>query len=459
LTDRNAPPARARLGSGATATHAEHGVTSNLFLIGLDDFNRPELASIRGAEDIRFRKLLDRDEAVRPRNGALDFERMRRDAERRLAGFDGSVDGIAAFWDFPSSALAGVLRNAHGLPGPTDEAICRCEHKWWSRLEQQAVVPDLVPPFDALDPFAEDPLEGFALDYPFWIKPVKAHSSHLGFRIADAEDLRAHLPLIRERIDLFGHPFDQYLAHVDLPGRIRPVGGRWCIAEGLISAGRQCTLEGYVHQGRTVIYGVVDSIRAGRHRSCFARYQYPSSLPARVQARMGEAAAEVMARFGYDGAPFNMEFYWDPGHDSIRLLEVNARISKSHSPMFRMVDGASNQQVMADLALGRAPDMPRREGRFRVAAKFMVRVFRDGVVSRLPGPDDIARAHEIAPEARIHPLTERGVQLRHLPYQDSYSFELADIFLGADSQKELLARHARIMEVLPFETAPLREVA
>ncbi|MGM0585761.1 MAG: ATP-grasp domain-containing protein, partial [Pseudomonadota bacterium] len=294
----------------------------NVFLIGLDDFNEAELDSIRDAEDFRFHGLLSHSEAVRPRNGRLDFEAMREKAEAQLANFDGSVDGVAAYWDFPSSALAGVLRNAHGLPGPSNEAICKCEHKYWSRLEQSRAVPELVPPFAAFDPFDEDPAGQIGIDYPFWVKPVKAHSSHLGFRIGGPEDLRGHLPEIREKIGLFGEPFDQYLRHVELPEEVRGVGGHWCIAEGIISAGRQCTLEGYVQDGRTVIYGVVDSVRSGKHRSSFSRYQYPSQLPARVRARMAEAAGKVMAGFGYDGAPFNMEFYWDTRTDAIQLLEV-----------------------------------------------------------------------------------------------------------------------------------------
>lgn len=111
-----------------------------------------------------------------------------------------------------------------------------------------------------------------------------------------------------------------------------PIDGNHCIAEAIISKGRQCTLEGYVHGGKSVVYGVVDSIREGRLRSSFARYQYPSQLPAHVQDRVTEAAAALMAQIGYDTAPFNMEFYWSPANDQIRLLEVNARISKSLEP-------------------------------------------------------------------------------------------------------------------------------
>jgi len=439
--------------------HRSEPSMPDLFILGLDDFNRPELDSMRGTDDVRVHPLLTSERVIRPRDGRLDFEAMRREADAVLDAFEGTVDGVAAHWDFPSSALAGVLRNARGLPGPTNEAVCRCEHKWWSRLEQQAVVPDLVPPFAAVDPFADDPLAEFPLDFPVWIKPVKAHSSHLGFLVRDAEAFRGRLPRIRDGIGLFGEPFDAYLEHVDLPERVRPVGGHWMIAEGLISAGRQCTLEGYVRRGETVIYGVVDSVREGRHRSSFSRYQYPSSLPRRVIARMNAAAGEVMTRFGYDEAPFNMEFYWDPRGDRIRLLEVNARISKSHCPLFRMVDGASHHQVMTNLALGREPDMPRREGPHRVAAKFMLRTFEDATVRAVPDADAIARAEAAVPGARIHPLVEPGTTLRHLPYQDSYSFELADVFVGADDRTQLLERRRRLQEHLTFELEPLPDAA
>jgi hypothetical protein len=112
---------------------------------------------------------------------------------------------------------------------------------------------------------------------------------------------------------------------------------------------------------------------------------------------------------------------------------------------------------MVDLALGRKPDFPHRQGEFRVAGKFMVRVFADGKVTRLPDEEHIRQVQALFPEARIHPLTTAGTQLRHLHYQDSYSFELADIFLGAGSQRELLEKYRRCLEMLPFEVELLEE--
>jgi biotin carboxylase len=431
----------------------------NIFILGCDAFNRRELASIREAEQCRFHGLLGYDEIVDPGSGVIEFEVLRRRAEEQLAAVEGNIDGIVAFWDFPSSAMAGVLRNAHRLPGPSNEAIAKCEHKYWSRLEQREVVPDLIPAFCAIDPFSRDPAAQLSIAYPFWIKPIKAHSSRLGFKIRNPADLAAHLPEIRRDIGFFAAPFDEYLAHVDVPETVRPVTGHWCIAESLISAGQQCTLEGYVYEGEVVVYGVVDSIRAGKHRSCFSRYQYPSQLPQRVQTRMIDATRKVMTRMGYECAPFNIEFFWDRQHDRIRLLEINTRISKSHCPLFRMVDGASHQEVMVDLAMGVRPEFPRRQGEFATAAKFMHRYFQDGLVRRMPGDQQLRRLQSLYPESRVLPLVEEGSRLRDSAHRDSYSFELADIFLGGRDRKELLQKFDHALEVLTFDIAPVEEDA
>lgn len=431
----------------------------NIFVIGLDEFNRKELTSIRGAENREFRGLLDYDEIVVPRTGRIEFERLREKAEDRLVRFEESIDGIVSFWDFPSSAMASVLRNAHGLPGPTNEAVAKCEHKYWSRLEQKEVVPEFVPEFCAIDPFAKNPLSQVTIDFPFWIKPVKAHSSHLGFKIRGAEEFRTHLPEIRQKIGYYGVPFDEFLRHVVLPGRIRPVTGHWCIAEGMISAGQQCTLEGYVYDGRVEVYGAVDSIRAGKHRSSFSRYQYPSALPQHVQTRMIDATRKVLTRFGYDCAPFNIEFYWDRRTDNIRLLEVNSRISKSHCPLFRMVDGASHQEVMVDLALGQQPAFPYRQGDFGIAAKFMHRVFEDGIVRGMPSLEERRHVQSVYPEARFRLLASEGQRLRDSHHRDSYSYELADIFLGGQNRKDLLRKFDRVLDMVTFDIGPVYEDA
>ncbi len=174
---------------------------------------------------------------------------------------------------------------------------------------------------------------------------------------------------------------------------------------------------------------------------------------------MIDATARVLTHFNYDCGPFNIEYYWDRRKDLIRLLEINSRISKSHCPMFRMVDGASHQEVMVDLALGERPRFPRRKGPFRVAAKFMCRVFTDGIVERMPTGKEIASVKAFYPEARFRLLAEVGDRLKYSHHHDSYSYELADIFLGASSQAELLDKYRHVLDLVTFDVAPVREEA
>ena len=420
----------------------------NVFVYGLDDFHRTELATIAGADQLRFHQLLAHDEAIHPESFPVD--RMLAKSERILDAFTGSVDAVCSYWDFPTSTLVPILRERRGLTGAGLLPVLKLEHKYWARLEQQATVPELIPPFAAVDPFAADPAAALTLAYPFWLKPIKAHSSYLGFKVHNHREFRAAIERIRAGIQQFGEPFNAILKKAELPEAVAEIGGYHCIAEGIISAGQQCTLEGYVRGGEVSVYGVVDSIREGRHRSSFQRYQYPSRLPRRVQAQMVEAATRVMQHSGYDDAPFNMEFFWHRSSDTLALLEVNARCSKSHSPLFHLVDGASHFQVMVNLGLDEDPSFPHRQGDYPMAAKFMLRVFAPGRVTRVPDSDDIARLHDRFPEARLRISVHQGQDLAALRFQDSYSYELADLFLGGRSRADLLSRYHEALQILGF---------
>ncbi|MCL7940831.1 ATP-grasp domain-containing protein [Halomonas sp. ATCH28] len=425
----------------------------NVFIIGHDALSKRMLPNLRHAEDYAFHELLSLDEVVHAEE--YPFSRLVDDALAQLERFPGPVDAIVGYWDFPTSGLLPVLRRARGLPGPTLAAFLKCEHKYWSRLEQAQVVPECVPPFQALDPFDDRAVESVEIDYPFWIKPVKAHSSHLGFRIENADQLREVLPTIRQGIGRFGRPFDEMTALAELPEEVTAVTGHHCIAEAIISAGRQCTLEGYVQNGEVHLVGLVDSLRDTTHSSVLLRYEYPSSLPDEVQARMLAITRRFLARIGYDDAPFNIEFYHEEESDRLWLLEINARVSRSHAAIFQLVDGAPHFQVMVDVALGIAPRMPHREGPYPVAAKQMLRVFEDGWVRRVPSQAEIRRVERTFPGTLVYLNVHEGMRLSDLKHQDSFSWELVDLFIGAQTREALTERIEECRRMLSFEIEPL----
>jgi hypothetical protein len=159
----------------------------------------------------------------------------------------------------------------------------------------------------------------------------------------------------------------------------------------------------------------------------------------------------VVSQLGLDDTPFNMEFFYNQTDDHIYVLEVNPRISQAHVDIFEKVHGYSHQQVMVDIALGRRPAPMERNGDYQVAANFMLRVFEDGVVTRVPSGENLGAVRKAFPGADFKIAVTEGQRLHDLEGQDSYSFELANIFLGARTRAELLDAYDRVLEMLGFE--------
>jgi hypothetical protein len=431
------------------ASPEEDPTRMNVFVLGLDDFHLRQLRALQLADHYRFHELFEKAEVKAPREDVA--EQILTGARRTLAGFEGRVDAIVGYWDFPVSTMLPLLRRDHGLLSPTFEAVLACEHKYWSRLEQARVVPGHIPEFCAVDPFAHDVASRITVDYPFWIKPVKSVLSYLGFRVYDDRELEHAILQIRAGIDRIAKPFDYLLQFGQLPAEIASIDGRHCIVESIISQGHQCTLEGYALDDEVVVYGAVDSIREGRHLSSFSRYQYPSTLPEDVLERMASITRRFLRHIGFRYSPFNIEFFWNEETDQIWLLEINTRISKSHAPLFKLVDGEYHHQVMLDVALGRRPDFPFREGPYPIAAKFMWRAFEDQIVRRVPSEAQLSRVCERFPGSEVEVHLTEGRRLSELAYQDSYSYELAAIFVGGENEDELVNRYAECQRALAIE--------
>lgn len=424
-------------------------MTKHIFVIGLDDFNLEELQTVHNASEYTFHGLVDFDTIVNP--PAYHMDAIMAEARGTLKQAP-AVDAIIGHWDFPTTSMLPILRREWGLTTPSLESVLYCENKYWNRLAGEQAIPECTPDFQGLDPYSDNPLDELDMDYPFWLKPSVAFSSYLGFRVENEEQYLTAMTTIREHIHVFAEPFDKILQYSKnrkaLPAR---GSGATCIAEALIT-GRLCTLEGYVFDGEVVTYAVIDSLRASNQVSFFS-YQYPSTLPDGVQNRMIANAQKILTHIGMNDTPFNIEYFWDEATDRIWLLEINPRISKSHCPIFQIATGASHHEVAIDIALGRRPDFPRNEGRFAMAAKFMPRVFTNTVVTRVPSAEEIESLRRRYPELMIHVGVEEGMQLSDLPAQDSYSFEIGELFMGGDNEEQLHQKFRDIMTTLNFRFA------
>lgn len=415
----------------------------NVFVVGMEEHNREVLLRTPCAGHCRFHGLLPLEEL---RDDKVDIEEMLAKARRILDGFDGTIDAIVGYWDFPVTLMVPILCEEYGLRSPTLRSVVTCEHKYWSRLEQSKVV-DAHPAFALVRPDDTEPPD---LDYPMWIKPVKSASSDLAFRVEDERGFEEALEKLREGIDRIGVPFEQVLAHVDLPPEIEAVGGRACLAEASLH-GVQVAVEGYVHQGEPVVYSTLDSVDYPGSPA-FLCHRYPSELPKEVSRHMAEVAEKVIRQVGLDNTLFSVEFFYDPVEERLDIVEINPRHSQAHAELFELVDGVPNHERMVRLALGEDPEIPAGGGEYAVSGQWYHRRFGDdGVPVRVPTDEEVRALEESLPGVSIEIVPELGRPLTELQAQDSYSFELAKITIGAEDGVEMRAKFERCVEELNFE--------
>jgi len=419
----------------------------NVFFVGLDDFNRQTLEDLPAREECDFHAALTLEEMRG--DAALSIPEMLETARRRMAEVPGGAHGIASFFDFPGTILAAYLAREFGLPGPGIDPVLKCEHKFWSRLEQQKVVGDFIPTFRVFDPFDEgDVYSGLGLLAPFWIKPIKSFRSFLAFAIQDERQFQDALAQVREKGGELTDAFAEVMELCDAPAEYRDMPETF-IAESPIG-GAQCTLECYACQGQIVTYGVVDSVREPDGPS-FSRYEYPSMLPLEVQHRMMDVTRTFMQSIGFENGCFNVEFFYDQTADHVWLLEVNPRPSQSHADLFSKVHGQPHFALMVDLALGRKPKPLQRQGKSNVAAHFFVRSHEPGLVAQAPTRATLSRLQRRQPGTRVKLEVKRGDDLRQLAVQDSYSFELASVYIGGRDRLDILDKYDEVLTALQFE--------
>jgi biotin carboxylase len=374
--------------------------------------------------------------------GSFDLvERIERTAERaRTLG----VQGVSSAVGYPGMSAAALIARRLGLPGPDPQAVLTCEHKFYSREAQRRIVPEATPRY-ALAP-ARGAQREPGLPYPLFVKPVKSCMSMNASVARDPAQLRERLA--RGALPAaFVEPFNALLRrYTDWP-----LDASGLLLEELLP-GRQVSLEGYMQAGRARVLGIVDAWMYPGTDS-FRRFCYPSTLPARVQDAMRDIAVRLIEGLGYGDAMFNIELRWDADSDRIGIVEVNPKIASQFPDLFEKVDGCSTYLTMMELALGRPVSFRHRRGRHRIAASCALRTFRDHLVERVPGAQDVAAVRARFPDARVQIVARPGRRLSQ-DFQDPASFRYALINLGADSEQELDAMLAQCERLLPFAMHP-----
>jgi len=353
------------------------------------------------------------------------------------------IDGVFSNNEYFGALIAAVVAEKLGLPGNDPRAVLAAQHKFYARQAFARAAPEASPRFAAF-PYSIARRDDFPLDFPCFVKPVKATFSVLARRIDGFDELRRHLafwPLEKYLIKRLVKPFNDLLPwYTDYT-----IDAHHMIAEELLP-GRQVNLDGYLHEGRLTVLGVIDeNLFPGTY--AFRNFEYPSQVPPPEQARMKALAGRVLQELGYRHGFFNIELAWDAATGAVRVIEVNPRMASQLACFYEWVDGVQPYLALFDLAVGREPRLGGVAPRYRHAASFALRKFDGKPLALHPTEAQVARVRRDYPEARLMLYLKRGGSLaREMKWLGSYRYAVVN--MGAGSADELHQRFHALRRAL-----------
>lgn len=324
--------------------------------------------------------------------------------------YAGKIDGVVSNNEQFGSLCAALLAEQLALPGLSTTCTLMCQHKYLARQHIAAALPEAVPKF-AIFPYTLRPTDPLPLPLPFFVKPVKATFSVLARAIDDRAALRQLLhfaPWETFLIKRLVRPFNQVMHH------LRPdveANAHHMIAESLLE-GVQLNVDGYVRDGQVTLLGIVDEIMyPGTH--AFLRFAYPSQWQSRLQDRVQTLTEKVLTQLSYQHGCFNLEFFYDPTHDTLKLIEVNPRMSTQTADFYRLVDGVDAYAINFALATQQPlPTASQTPPKFGAAASFVFRKFDGTPCDRPLTAAQRAWLTQTYPDARLMWYGKSGRSLR-----------------------------------------------
>jgi hypothetical protein len=126
---------------------------------------------------------------------------------------------------------------------------------------------------------------------------------------------------------------------------------------------------------------------------------------------MAELSERVIRQIGLDSITFNIEYFWDPEHDTITLLGGEPTPFPVARRAFRA--GRRHRQPRPHAATGSGPQpRPRhRKGPYDMAAKWFVRRVADGVARRVPTGEEVEQVQRDIPGCTIDVSITAGDRL------------------------------------------------
>jgi len=367
--------------------------------------------------------------------------------------------GVVSHHEQFGALAAALVAERLGLPGAPPEAIVAAQHKLHARRVLEQVAPEANLRHAVLDAaYGDEPPATLppGLDWPVYVKPVKAAFSVLARQIPHRGVLRAHtrfspweLWVIRRLVE----PFDR------VARRLLPVAGtahRLMLEEPVPADCPQYNLDGWAFEGRVHALGVVDAVMYPGTQA-FMRWEHPSRLPDAVQARALDVARRFLGAIGFHTGCFNMEFFHDPRTDRLSVIEFNPRLASQFGDLYLRVQGRDPHAIALAIATGRDPAaLPRRAPTAGMAASLVYRSFPGDLVPAVPGPAQRARVAERWPDALVFAFPKQGAGLAR-DYKWTGSHRYGIVHLGA-ADRAALCRATEAVSALLGWPAPLADL-
>ena len=368
----------------------------------------------------------------------------------RLQGAGAVVSNHEQFGALSAALVAEKMR----LPGTPVEAVLACQHKLYAREVLQRVAPEANIPYRRLEATYDADIP-HGLDYPTFVKPVKAAFSVLARPVHSRQALFDHTRFSRPELWLIRHlvePFEKVSRQ-----RLPDAGTAHSLMLEDKIRGRQYCLDGYCFEGRVHSLGIVDAIMYPG-TDAFMRWDYPSHLPEGPQKEAGAVATRFLQEIGYTHGFFNMEFVIDEDSGQVKVIEFNPRMASQFSDLYARVDGRNLHEMTIALGHGIDPEsLHRKEPAAACASSFVYRSFDPDALVTMPGKNQQAAFRAAFPDGLLlqFPKSASGVR-RDFKWLGSYRFGV--VHLGGDSPADLARRCEHASSMLGW-TAPYDEHA
>jgi biotin carboxylase len=401
--------------------HARHAQTYSFARAGFDLFSFPSNAHL-----VRF-----------------DLDRFA-DQQARRAQRERWVGVLSHHEQFGALAAALVAERA-GLAGPSPLAIAACQHKLYARELLQRVAPEACPAYAPLQAEYGGPIPQ-DLQYPLFVKPVKAAFSVLARRVQDHAELhrftrfgRRELWVIRRLVE----PFER-VARQRLPASAGTA--HRLMTETPLQA-PQFNLDGWVQDGKLQVLGFMDAVMYPGTQA-FMRFENPSRLDATARQAAVDVAQRFLTAAGFDHGFFNMEFFYEPSVQRLTVIEFNPRLASQFGDLYRRTSGLDAHRMALDLAAGGDPARsPTEQATAGASASFVFRAFSPAQIPAMPTAAQQQSLQREFPDALLMVMPKAGHGLaRDFKWLGSHRYGI--LHLGGRDAADLRARCERASALL-----------